>query len=90
MNEQDVKAVIDVVKSLEKDDDANMTSYMYISKKRVVGLLMVKRIQRAYELLPPNKEEEKSKGNASISRSLKSSKALLGIHQIWVQMYVYI
>jgi len=68
----------------DSSDDANMTSYMYISKKRVVGLLMVKRIQRAYELLPPNKEEEKSKGNSSISRSLKPSKALLGVHQIWV------
>jgi len=68
----------------ENDDDTNITSYMYISKKRVVGLLMVKRIQRAYELLPPNKEEEKSKGNSSISRSLKPSKALLGVHQIWV------
>jgi len=68
----------------ENDDDTTMTSYMYISKKRVVGLLMVKRIQRAYELLPPNKEEEKSKGNSSISRSLKPSKALLGVHQIWV------
>ena len=66
------------------NDDASMTSYMYISKKRVVGLLMVKRIQRAYELLPPNKEEEESKGNSSISRSLKPSKALLGVHQIWV------
>ena len=68
----------------ENDDDTTMTSYMYISKKRVVGLLMVKRIQRAYELLPPNKEEEKSRGNSSISRSLKPSKALLGVHQIWV------
>ena len=68
----------------DENDDTNMTSYMYISKKRVVGLLKVKRIQRAYELLPPNKEEEKGKGNSSISRSLKPSKALLGVHQIWV------
>ena len=57
------------------NDAVNMTSYIYVSKKRVVGLLSVRRIQRAYELLP-----------SSISRScsLNSSKALLGIHQIWV------
>ena len=77
--------------------DVDMTTcYLYISKKRVVGFMMVKRIQRAYELLPPgNKEtshynDKDKKGNGkdnsslSISRSLKPSRALLGIHQIWV------
>ena len=72
------------------DDDANMTSYMYISKKRVVGLLMVKRIQRAYELFPSKHGSEGGcsdtveDNSSSISRSLKPSKALLGVHQIWV------
>lgn len=75
--------------------DINMTCYLYISKKRVVGLMMVKRIQRAYELLQPSNKEtshyngdDKRNGNdnlsLSISRSLKPSRALLGIHQIWV------
>mmetsp|Transcript_27810 Transcript_27810/g.50251 ORF Transcript_27810/g.50251 Transcript_27810/m.50251 type:complete len:527 (-) Transcript_27810:69-1649(-) len=66
---------------------ANMTFYIYISKKRVVGLLMVKRIQRAYELLSSKEGDDNSNSNdnsSSISRSLKPSKALLGIHQIWV------
>eukprot|EP00578_Thalassiosira_sp_NH16_P003419 CAMPEP_0181139678 /NCGR_PEP_ID=MMETSP1071-20121207/34908_1 /TAXON_ID=35127 /ORGANISM="Thalassiosira sp., Strain NH16" /LENGTH=291 /DNA_ID=CAMNT_0023226597 /DNA_START=220 /DNA_END=1095 /DNA_ORIENTATION=+ len=57
---------------------AKMTSYMYISKKRVVGLLVVKRIERAFEL-------DNNKGEpTTISRSLTPSRALLGIHQIWV------
>jgi N-acetyltransferase len=60
----------------------NMTCYMYISKKRVVGLLLVKRIQRGYEFLPC--EKNTSNVSSSISRSLKPSKALMGIHQIWV------
>lgn len=75
--------------------DINMTCYLYISKKRVVGLMMVKRIQRAYELLPPSnkktshyngddKRNGKDNSSLSISRSLKPSRALLGIHQIWV------
>lgn len=82
--------------------DIDTTCYLYISKKRVVGLMMVKRIQRAYELLSPSNKEtshykdnknnddddKKRNGNnnssLSISRSLKPSRALLGIHQIWV------
>ncbi|KAL3811911.1 hypothetical protein ACHAXA_001436 [Cyclostephanos tholiformis] len=63
----------------------NETCYLYISKKRIVGLLLVKRIQRAYELIPSKGNHEQNKGNSSsISRSLKPSKALLGVHQIWV------
>ena len=64
----------------------NTTSYMYISSKRVVGLLLVKRIQRGYEFLPPSVQRYRNVNDASssISRSLKPSKALLGIHQIWV------
>jgi len=63
----------------------NMTCYMYISKKRVVGLLLVKRIQRGYEFLPSKQSDKSNNDNSSsISRSLKPSKALLGIHQIWV------
>lgn len=63
----------------------NETCYLYISQKRIVGLLLVKHIQRGYELLPSKGNHEQSKGNSStISRSLKPSKALLGVHQIWV------
>jgi N-acetyltransferase len=63
----------------------NMTCYMYISKKRVVGLLLVKRIQRGYEFLLSKQSDKTTRDNSSsISRSLKPSKALLGIHQIWV------
>ena len=64
-----------------------MTFYIYISKKRVVGLLMVKRIQQDYELLSSKEGDDNTNSNdnsSSISRSLKPSKALLGIHQIWV------
>ena len=54
-------------------------------KKRIVGLLLVKRIQRAYELLPSKEAHETNNRNSScISRSLNPSKALLGVHQIWV------
>ena len=89
---QEVKKIVDIELGFasgsssnkhEADDANNMTSYLYISKKRVVGLLVVKRIQRAYEL------KEGGCGGAnhsssSISRSLQPSKALLGIHQLWV------
>jgi N-acetyltransferase len=79
----------------DKDDDNvvedplnGLTSYLYISKKRVVGLLLVKRIQRAYQVVLPNNandtDDKKTASSFSISRSLKSTRALLGIHQIWV------
>ncbi len=78
----------------DKDDDNviedplnGLTSYLYISKKRVVGLLLVKRIQRAYQVVLPNSTDDtddKKTASFSISRSLKSTRALLGIHQIWV------
>ena len=79
----------------KEDDEANagMTCYLYIAKRRVVGLLVVKRIHRAYRLHEPgsgaNKVEEDKKtmgakrGDDGISRSLKSTKAILGVHQIW-------
>ena len=74
----------------EKEGDllSGLTSYLYISKKRVVGLLLVKRIQRAYEVVVENDNNKKHydpvSSSFSISRSLKSTRALLGIHQIWV------
>ncbi|KAL9190789.1 hypothetical protein ACHAXT_000495 [Thalassiosira profunda] len=81
---RDVKAIVDKELGFASRSsvdpsgaDAAMTSYLYISKKRVVGLLTVKRIQRAYAYLP-------SKEGDSISRSLKPARALLGVHQIWV------
>lgn len=91
----EVKAIVDreLGFASRKNEDparavASMTSYMYVSKKRVAGLLMVKRIQRAYKLLPSKEGDGGSNNNdnssTSISRSLKSSKALLGVHQIWV------
>ena len=97
----EVKSIVDKELGFANDrtnsgDDSSdegtgsLTSYMYISNKRVVGLLMVKRIQRAYELLSSkeggcNNNDTSGTGNAaSISRSLKPSKALLGVHQIWV------
>jgi len=84
---------------VEKDDPLNgLTSYLYVSNKRIVGLLLVKRIQRAYQVVVPQNINTNGKTNNSsnsnnnhdesssfsISRSLKSSRALLGIHQIWV------
>ena len=83
---------------VEEDPLNGLTSYLYVSNKRVVGLLLVKRIQRAYPVVIPksiiidtnndkinnHQGESSSSSSFSISRSLKSSRALLGIHQIWV------
>ncbi|KAL3767148.1 hypothetical protein ACHAW5_003167 [Stephanodiscus triporus] len=89
----EVKAIVDKELGFarRKDEDpsggiaGNAACYMYISKKRIVGLLLVKRIQCAYELLPSKGAHDENKGNSSsISRSLKPSKALVGVHQIWV------
>ena len=57
-----------------------MTSYLYISKKKVVGLLLVKRINKAYELLYENSDEK----TPTVSRGTVSRPAIMGIHQIWV------
>ena len=79
--------------AVSDDDFGEMTSYLYVCNKRVVGLLMTKRVQRAYALIPNERENiqherdnGKNAGDAttSISRSLKPSKALMGVHQIWV------
>ena len=90
----EVKAIVDkelgfARRQSEEDPhggiDGNATCYLYVSKKRIVGLLLVKRIQRAYELLPSKEAHETNNRNSScISRSLNPSKALLGVHQIWV------
>ena len=74
----------------------DVTSYLYISAKRVVGLVLVKTLSRAYQLLPPETNGSKNNnGNSddgdgnphhgidSYSRSLQPSKAMMGIHQIW-------
>ena len=90
----EVKAIVDkelgfARRQSEEDPyggiDGNATCYLYISKKRIVGLLLVKRIQRAYKLLPSKEAHETNNRYSScISRSLDPSKALLGVHQIWV------
>eukprot|EP00970_Alexandrium_tamarense_P019126 scaffold13625_cov159-Alexandrium_tamarense.AAC.2 len=81
-----------------EDQLEGITSYLYIAKKRVVGLLLVKHVKRAYELLSNDDDTKGSHSNNdiskqtqqqhqhqhSLSRSLKPHKALLGIHQIWV------
>jgi len=82
---------------VEEDPLSGLTSYLYVSNKRIVGLLLVKRIQRAYQVIVPTQHaktndktinikhcESESSTSFSISRSLKPSRALLGIHQIWV------
>lgn len=64
----------------QEDVLAGVTSYLYIAKKRIVGLLLVKRVNRAYELI-----HEKSDGKtSSISRGTKPHPAIMGVHQIWV------
>ena len=70
--------------TVNKDGDGSdaMTSYIYIAKKRIVGLLSVKRIERAYPLLADTGTTARTRG--SISRSTIPRKAILGIHQIWV------
>jgi N-acetyltransferase len=89
----EVKAIVDKELGFARRQDEDPSGgiagsaacYMYISKKRIVGLLLVKRIQRAYELLPSKGAHDENNGNSSsISRSLKPSKALVGVHQIWV------
>lgn len=57
-----------------------LTSYLYISKKRIVGLLLVKRINKAYELL----HETIDGVIRSVSRATTPHPSILGIHQIWV------
>ena len=81
----------DDVLEVENDPLHGLTSYLYVSNKRIVGLLMVKRIQRAYQVVLPKgtgtndrETNDESSTSFSISRSLKPSRALLGIHQIWV------
>ena len=82
----------DDVLEVENDSLNGLTSYLYVSNKRIVGLLMVKRIQRAYQVVLPKgtagtngrETNDESSTSFSISRSLKPSRALLGIHQIWV------
>eukprot|EP00986_Skeletonema_menzelii_P010800 scaffold5399_cov147-Skeletonema_menzelii.AAC.6 len=76
---------------VEADPLNGLTSYLYVSNKRIVGLLLVKRIQRAYQVVVPKstntndkKANDESSSSFSISRSLKPTRALLGIHQIWV------
>ncbi len=80
---------------VEEDPLNGLTSYLYVSNKRIVGLLLVKRIQRAYQVVVPkhtntktndnsSKANDESSSSFSISRSLKPSRALLGVHQIWV------
>jgi hypothetical protein len=85
---EDVKRIVDgelgfatsAKRDGQKDALHGMTSYLYIAKKRVVGLLLVKRINKAYELM-----HEKSEGRtSSISRGTKPHPAIMGIHQIWV------
>jgi hypothetical protein len=87
---EEVKRIVDgelgfAVSSKSKLDKQNdllqgMTSYLYIAKKRIVGLLLVKRINKAYELL-----HEKADGRtSSISRDTKPHPVIMGVHQIWV------
>jgi len=65
------------VKSRKEDED--LTAYMYISKKKVVGLLMVKRMQQSYAFLL-NKEDgdgaNSSKHNDSPTSISQFTKAL--------------
>jgi N-acetyltransferase len=87
---EEVKRIVDgelgfAISSKSKLDKQNdllqgMTSYLYIAKKRIVGLLLVKRINKAYELL-----HEKADGRtSSISRDTKPHPVIMGVHQIWV------
>ncbi|KAL7472792.1 hypothetical protein ACHAXS_013169, partial [Conticribra weissflogii] len=106
----EVKAIVDAElgfssTSVSKTNPLkDMTCYLYISKKRVVGLLLVKQLKRAYELISPdsnqshddnidfNDRSERDNQHRSktitpqkdsYSRSLKPSKAMMGVHQIW-------
>ncbi|KAL3794306.1 hypothetical protein HJC23_012431 [Cyclotella cryptica] len=86
---EEVKCIVDkelgfaqpsIQKRQQLDSLEGITSYLYISNKRVVGLLIVKRIQRAYELL----YERSDTTTYTISRSTNPHSAIVGIHQIWV------
>lgn len=63
-----------------KDSLQGITSYLYVVKKRIVGLLLCKRINKAYELL----YQQNGDKTTSISRGTTPYPAIMGIHQIWV------
>lgn len=60
-----VKAIVDAelgfsATSASKTNPLNdMTCYLYISKKRVVGLLLVKHLKRAYELISADSDHSR-------------------------------
>jgi len=51
---------------------SSLTTYLYVNKKRVIGLVSAEAIQKAYRL------------ESSYERSTEARRAVLGIHQIWV------
>lgn len=63
-----------------RDSLQGMTSYLYVSKKRIVGLLLCKQINKAYELLHQTSDGK----TTSISRGTTPYPAIMGVHQIWV------
>jgi hypothetical protein len=67
------------------------TAYLYVVDKRVVGMLVAEIIHQAY-LLSRNKYIGNISNNCSVNpilrqgfeRTLDATKAMLGIHQLWV------
>jgi hypothetical protein len=63
------------------------TVYIYIENKRVVGFCSVEVISKAFQLHPnedmTNKQGIVRNNQFVANRSTKSSKAMMGIHQLW-------
>ena len=62
------------------------TAYFYIENKRVLGFCTVEPISKAFHLYPTDnvsKTDDNDNHESTSSRSIESSKAMLGVHQLW-------
>lgn len=62
------------------------TAYLYIENKRVLGFCTVEPISKAFHLHPTDNEsktDDNDNHESTSSRSMESSKAMIGVHQLW-------
>jgi N-acetyltransferase len=70
----------------------DQTAYLCVYSSKVVGLLVVERIQEGYRLLPLNTDKEQIRNGSvttslhgiTVNRSQTSEPAIMGIHLLWV------
>ena len=72
------------------DEKGNRIAFLAIVDKRVIGMVLVEKIDAAYQLLSPSSTGENRRGTSNdltstgLERSNVARRALLGIYQIWV------